>query len=278
MAAPSGKNLSVGLRHAQIFALNSDGYPDAQDSTVYDLGYPELPVYAGVQLVGAKAFDITLPETRKIVHTGDDRVLQVDQLPSQDGATAELRTARMDYDAYALLTDTLEMTVGEAKIIGMATDKQGNEPQVGMLLFQQSLEADLGTRVWRSFIIPKALVFPRPGGMSDAATEHAFSVVPQVVSKHLWGKAFSVLTEGYTTAQVLEMQTLNKPHIVAFKADGTEDEFLLETTYPAVDVDTMVVWVNGVEQTSGIALATTGITFTSAPANDAIIVVLYEYA
>ncbi len=278
MAAPSGKNLSVGMRHAQIFALNADGLPDAQDSSVYDLGYPELPGYAGVQLVGAKAFDVTLPETRKIAHTGDDRVLQVDQLPSLDGATAELRTARSDYDVYALLTDTNEITVGEAKIIGMATDKQGNEPQVGMLLFQQSLEADTGKRTWRSFIIPKALVFPRPGGMSDSPTEHAFSVQPQVVSKHLWGTAFAVLTEGYTTAQVLEMQTFNKPRIVSFKADGTEDEFLFETAYPAVDVDTVTVWVGGVVQTSGIVVATTGITFTSAPADDALIVVLYEYA
>lgn len=268
MSAPSGKNLSVGLRHAQIFALNATGLPAATATTVY----------AGLQISGAKTFEVTLPETRKITHSGDDRVLNVDQLPSLDGSSAELRAARNDYDVYALLTDTKELTVGESKIIGMATSKQGNEPQIGMLLFQQSLDAVSGARLWRSFLIPKALVFPKPGGMNENPAEHVFTVQPQVVSKHIWGKAFADADEGYTSAQILEMQTENKPKIVAFKADGTEDEFLFEVAYPAISTGKVTVWVDGVLTSAGITVSVDKVAFTVAPADGKMIVVLYEYA
>jgi hypothetical protein len=267
MSAPSGKMLAVGLRHAQIFALDSSGYPAATDTTLY----------SGLEIVGPKVFNVTLPETRKITHPGNDRVLNVDQLPSLDGASAELTAARNDYDVYALLTGTKEYTIGEAKIIGLATSKQGSEPQMGMLLYQQALDGVSGARVWRSFLIPKGLVFPKPGGMNENNTEHVFTVQPQVVSKHVWGKAFAIADEGYTTAQVQEMMTEYKPKLAAFQGDGTEDEFLFDVAYPAVSVAKITVWVDGVIQSAGITPAVTGVTFTAAPADGAMIVVLYEF-
>jgi len=265
MTTATGKQYGVGLRHAVIFELNTSGSPAA----------PDEALYSGVEIVGPKVFDLTIPDPRKITHIGNDRPLQVDFLPPTEAMSAELTVAEENHDLIARLTNTNQITVGESSVIGLATDQQGFEPQVCLLLFQQSLNA-AGARNWRWFLMPKATIYPHPSGMSEAEAEHRFLVSPAVVTAYPWETAFAVGTEGFTEAQILVGQSEGKPNLVAFLADGVEDAFLFDTTKPATAVGKISVWIDGVLTTTGFTAAVTGLTFTSAPAENKRIVVFYE--
>jgi len=269
MTSVSGKQLGVGMRFAAIFKLNASDYLAATSTTAYE----------GLQIVGAKAFTVNVPDPRQIAHTGDDRVLQRDVLPSFEGVTAELRTARRDYDVHALLTGTNVKTLGELDAIGLGTDQQGNEPQVGMLLYQQAVDAVSGKRRWKSYVIPKAVVIPKAAEMNENPQEHVYSVTPFVVGQHLWGAPFSSGSagEGYSQAQVIEMMTEYEPVIVGFKSSGSAATYNFPTAKPAASVDKIHAFAGGVELTSEISKAVTGITtLGGTPTDGEIISVVYE--
>jgi len=270
MTATSGKQYGVGLRHAQVFELNSSGYPAATTSAA---------AYEGYEIVGPKAFDITTPDARKILHTGNDRLLAQDFLPTLEGASGVLRTARNDYDIFALLTGTNLVTVGEAKLIGYATDQQGSEPDVGILLFQQSKDGVTKLRRWRSYMLPVTNAVIKPSSMNDTAAEYEFQLLPQVVSKHLWGTTFALTVEGFTEAQLVETMTEGQPWIAAWKANGTVLTYPFHASRPATAAAKIhVVAKNGIAQTTGFTAYATGLVFSATPGANEIIVAFYEIA
>ncbi len=268
MSTPSGKFLAVGARSAVVFALNANGRPDASSPTPYE----------GLDFSGPKAFSLTVPEPRRIVHTGADRVLAVDFLPATEPATGELRVPHDNHEIDALLTATNAYAVAEAAFMSEGTDKQGFEPQVGLLLYQQALDMDSGLRRWRGFVIPKARCIPMTPGMEENPVDVRYALAMTPVTQHLWGAALSVGTEGVTEAQFFRFITEYKPKVVAFKGDGATTDFLFPSDAPAVNVDKIAAWQNGTDVTSGITKATTGITFSVAPADGDDIVVWYEVA
>lgn len=267
MSAPSGKLLPVGLRHVQVFELNADGLPNATATTPYE----------GLEIVGPKAFNLNIPDARVISHEGGDGVLDVDGLPPKEAPTATLQAARNDHDVYALLSATKARTLGEARLIGVGTSKQGYEPEVGLLLYQQA-HSETGGRVWHSFILPKARVIVKPGGMVESPADNAFQVLPSKVSKNLWGAAFTLADDGFTRTFYQDMETQYQPWIVAWKGDNIATEFLFHLERPAVATTKIHgVWVNGALDAT-VTKAVDKITPTAKPAAGAIIVALIEIA
>jgi hypothetical protein len=266
MTAVSGKQYGVGAQYAVVFALNATGTPDASDTSPY----------SGVQMVGAKAFTLTIPDARKVTHIGDSRPLQVDYLPPTDAMSGELTVAQENFTLLALLTGTEVLTTGESKSVGLGTSQQGLEPQVGLLLFQQALD-ETGTRVYRWFLAPRATLYPHPEGFNDNPSEHRFIISPAVVTKHLWGTTFvDAAKEGFTEAQMILGQSTYRPAVVAWKASTGTTQFDLPALAPGINATKMTVWVDGVEQTSGITAGTTRITFGTAPGNGKMVVCFYE--
>src|SRR5574340_408944 len=96
MTATSGKQLAVGMRYARAYALDSNGYPLVSSTTVYE----------GLEFGGAKSFELNVPDARRIVHTGNDRVLALDYLPPNEPVSGVLRIARSEMDLNALLMNT----------------------------------------------------------------------------------------------------------------------------------------------------------------------------
>lgn len=270
MTAATGKQQAVGLRRAVVFELDASGYPAATGTAPYE----------GFETVGPKAFDLTIPDVRKIVHSGADRVLALDFLPSLEPSTAELRTATQDIPLNSFLTGVEDFVVGEAALMAWQTDQQGSEPDVAFLMFQQSLDAVSKLRHWRFFILPKGRAIPMAAGMNENPAEMRYAIAPNPSTKHLWGTALVVGTEGATEAGFLEGMSAGKPNIVAFKGDNSTLEFLLPVGKPATAIAKIAVWVNGVLSTGGggdYTATTTSITFDVAPTTGAIIVVFYEY-
>lgn len=273
MSAPGTIRSGVGFRHVQVIPLGSDDYPKAVSSVAYE----------GSQITGAKALTVDDPEPRDIVHLGDDRVFQRDILPPDTPLSGELRVGKVDDAVDALLGDDLSFTVGEAKLFGVATDSRGDENQVAILAYRQTLDTDpssgdFGKRRWEGRLFPKCYLVRRESGFEDTPEERSYAVRPLFATKHLWGTSFAAGTEGFTQAQGIRLVSEYKPKIVGFKCGGDGDtEYGFPTATPAQGTGKIVVWVTGVEQTTGFTARTTQVEFSSAPATDAMVVVFYEY-
>jgi hypothetical protein len=271
MSTTSGIQLSVGLRYASVFALNSNGRPNASAASA---------PFTGLQMEGAKAYTLTVPEPRFISHTGDDRLLAKDVLPPLEGITGEVKAAKNRYDVRALLTGVEVNTIGEAETLAFSTDKQGYEPQVGLMLYQQSLDADVsgsrfGSRRWRVSFVPKAVLIPMPPNMDENASEITFKVNAFVIKNHLWGTALTLLDDGCTEAQGLEMMMEGKPWLDCWLGDNATTVFTLSKT--ALSAAKISVFIDGVLTTAGVTKTVTSVTFTPAPAMNADIDILYEW-
>lgn len=266
MTATTGKQYGLGFRYAVLFALNSSGSPAATDTTAYE----------GVQAVGAKTFNLNIPDPQKFTHVGDDSALQVDYLPSTEAVSADLTVAQDNNDVYALVTNTNEVTIGEKTIVGIGTSQQGSESQVTLLAYQQSLDEN-GVRNYRWFLIPKATLYPKPGGLGPNPAEHGYTVSPTVVSAYPWETAFASGTEGFITTQILKGQAVYKPKLVAWLSATATTEFDLPSDTLCADTGKMNIWVDGVEQTEDITKATDSVQFTTAPGNAKRVVCFYEH-
>jgi len=272
MAATSGIMLPVGLRHVQVFALDANGRPAATSTTAYE----------GVQITGAKAFDAQFPDPRQIDHSGDDYLLGRDILPPLTGGTITLSAAKSNFTAHALLTGTTITTIGEATEIGHLTSKQGFESQVGLIFWQQAVDAAGGAvnglRRWRAIMLPKCYAIPKPQGMGENAIDVTYNVTPQIVTQRLWGVTLTAGVETYLNAQAFEYMCEYKPAVVSWKSNsGTPAKMLFPTDKQAVATAKIhIVTVNGVADAT-VTKAVDGVTPTAVANND-IITCFYEYA
>lgn len=268
MTAPTERTLNYGLRYACVYELDANGYPKASSTTAYE----------GLQFKGSTAFELTIPDARKLTGLGEDGITQVVYLPPQEGADARLNVEAADPVLAALLDGTKMATVGEATVVGVATDKQGFEPRVGLMLYQAAKGLDTGKTYWHSFIIPSAQVVRKSPGMSAEKSVMQYQIAPNRVRKHLWGVEFSNSTEGFLEAQMLEVWSNYPLRIASYLGDGSTTAFNFPANFPAISTDGIQVWKNGVEVMSGITKTVTGVTFTTAPNNGDVIVILREVA
>jgi hypothetical protein len=273
----SGSQLAVGARRTAIYTLNASGYPDASSPT---------SAYAGIEANGFKSMGLTIPEPRRITHVGEDRVLQADFLPPTDAASAEIRVAPSDMALISALTGASDVTFGTSHYVVHATDEQGEEPTVGILSYQQSLDTSSGARRYRWIVIPKARAIPMPPGMGDAPEDYRYAISPSVTSQHLWGAALVTGTDGASSCQFVEGMSVGRPNLVAFKGNGSATAFDLPAGFEIVANDSVYtnsvkVWVDGVLKTGGgtdyTVTDNNTITMTAAPASGAILTIWYEY-
>jgi hypothetical protein len=277
MSAPANAVFPVGMKHVRVYALNSFGYPAATAASAV--------VYEGLQIVGAKAFELSIPDARRISHTGDDRVLAQDILPRQEPSSGTLRTATNPHSVYAAMSSTLKAVIGEASLIGYATDEQGDEPALGLLMYQQAKEQTTGSRVWRSYQMPSVQAIINPTGMTAEAPEFTYNLLPTAVGHHLFGKAFAAGVEGFLEAEIVESLTYNVPHVVAWLGDNVVTKLLFHASRQAVST-AKIHGIYSMHQTTGVVTditatatkETDGVTPLTKPAAGELVMCFYEYA
>jgi hypothetical protein len=255
MTAPTEKTLNYGLRYACVLELNASGTPKAASVTPYE----------GYQFKGSTAFEVNVPDARKLTGLGEDGITTVVFLPPTEGVDARLNVEASDPVIAALLDGTKVASIGEFSIVGLGTDKQGFEPQVALMLFQAARGLVTGKTYWHTFIIPSAQVVRKTGGMTADKSITVYQVAPNRVSKHLWGEAFANATEGYLSAQIVEAWSNYPLRLSSFVADGTAVDFSFPADWPAIQTTGIKVWKNGVIVSAGITLSTTKVTFAVAP-------------
>jgi hypothetical protein len=255
----------VGFRFGTVYELNANGRPKADSSSIS---------YIGFEFSGPKAYNLAIPDTRKIAHVGKDRVIVNDQLPTLEVTTAEVRVSTLDFDMDALLQNVKKFTVGQATLLARGTDQQGAEPTVGMLLYQQSKDVATGLRNWHFHIIPATQCVPIPAPFTENPEDHRYSLTPTPSRKHLWGVTLTLGVEGAEEAGIFDGKMSHRPFLDNYLGDGTEDEFFL--THPSYD-NTYAVFVNGVVA-NGVTKTVEKVTFNSPPALDADIQIFYGRA
>jgi len=246
--ASTGKQLPVGLRYVTVYELLSTGMPEAG-------AVPATP-YEGIEFSGPKAFTLNVPEARKITHIGEDRPLAIDYLPPTDGMDGELQVSPSEFNVVAALGDIVMETVAEKTFVPLSSDKQGFEPQVGVLMYQQSLDVDSGVRTYRSFIIPSARCVYMPAGMGQDTEDNRYKIAPAVTNQHLWGTDLVLGTDGCTSIQAIELHTVGRPMLCAWQSagGGGTTEFNFPTSKPnlfATRPNSIVVWSEGVLYAQG---------------------------
>lgn len=268
MANATGVVWGVGLRRAMVFPLDADGNLQPSSTSAYE----------GIELIGPRAFDLTTPASRRIPNLGNDRVRDVIFLPPTDPVTGELRAGYVQHDLILEAAGITGQTVGEALVTPLLTDAQGSEVDVALLLTQIGHNAD-GSTNWNTYLIPKARLVFSPASMNDNALEVKYDLAISTSTKHIWGKALDPVTDGVSEMAVASMHTVGKPAIVAWKADGTEDEFLFPTDKPALATAKVALFnaTTGAAITTGITVTSTKITFSVAPTANTILVAKYEY-
>jgi hypothetical protein len=268
MSVPSKKRMGVGFRNCNVYALDANGYPAATGATAYE----------GIHAVGAKTLTINDPAYTVINHNGDDSLIQIDQLPATTGATSELHLGRLDDDLEALFSGLKSFTAGEMNLFGAGiTDQSGFEPTVGIMGYQQALDEG-GNRVWHAVWFPRATVAKHESGLSGTPEDRLYGIVPSLATKHLWGTAMTAAVEGATRMQIVRGVSQYQPKLIAFLGDGATLIFTLPALAPAVAVNKIAVYNNGVVVSAGLTKTVTTLTFTTAPVTGNNISVLYEVA
>lgn len=266
MTATSGRQVPVGLRRIQVFELNDNGTPNGLD--------PVVP-YTGFQLRGAKTYGFSPQEPRQFSHVGEDQVVQTDLLPALQAGTAEVAVSALDYTAISLMSGIKVFEVGEASAILLASDRQGFEPLVGMMIYQQSKDLETGARRWRTAILQSVRGIFLPPGMGENPIDARYRLSPSVSGIHLWGADLSESVEGGLTSQGVELMCEGIPQIGSFLGNGSQTIFDFPSTTPALTTAKVKVWVDGVA-TVPTTLTTTGFTISPAPTSGKRIVYFLE--
>lgn len=302
MSVPTNIRSTTGFRHLSLYELNASGYPigaaTLQACTPYTVSGSvvnsgstvavatgtavsgSIPYY-GIWASGAKILTINDPVPRVIPHIGDDGVINIQVLPAIEVANGELRMDKTNDVVDAIIGNIKKFIVGETNMQGVITSQRGFENQVGAIAYSFAQDADpdsanFGMSLWDFRVFPKATVFQRDTGYGQEANERMYSFTPSYVTSHLWGTAFSLATEGFTRGQILRGVSQYKPTFVTYLGDGSAKAFPFDSAKPAKDAAKVVVWKNGVLQTTGILATLYGVGFNVAPLANDVIAVFYE--
>jgi len=270
-----------GFQTGIVYELNANGRPNGTT----------LDPYVGLELYAAKLYALTLPASRKVPHIGNDRLLKVQQFPSQEVASGEISIGAEDLEVIAAVTGATILEVANMQMLPHMSDLQGQEPNIGLILFQAAL-ARSGPQRYHFHMITSTKAIPRLPGFGPDPIDLVYDIAPDPVDKYLWGYDMAPLSDpsdpfsGVSPTGALEAGVWSgfaegRPRIAAFVADGAETQFLFPEDKPAIAADNIAVYTatgaTVTEVTSGYTGALTGVTFDVAPTNGHEVILLYQY-
>jgi len=267
----------IGLRHVRVALRDDDGAIEVPSDTAVG------EAYAGLQVSGARALTIAVPDPNRVEVVGDDRIYYTWQLPPTSNPTGELRVTKVNHPVIAMLTGTKQWGSPNRRKIGWATDQQGLEPSIILWGSRQVIEADevlsaFGQKRWETYIFLNAVATPRPPTIEyQAVGEMTYSIVANDSTVDELGVSFTDETNGFTKAAFVRVVTDGRFMLDAFVGNGTEKTFELSQT--PTDDSLFDVAIDGVVkyETTHWTVAGNEITFVAAPSNGAKIIVEYEY-
>ncbi len=276
MSQASEQLAAISFRGVQVLALTEAGLPAATGTTEY----------AGLRVTGAKALTLERPEWETLYATGDDTVLAAFRLPPQETERGELRVGAFDMTAEALVSGAKVVAQGEGNWLPSGLNRT-TLPRVCLLAWREAKSVAAGDADrphYQAVLIPSATLSPMGGSFDERAVgDRSLRVACNVVSKWPWGKALAEEDEGGTTLQSADGAFEYVPRLCAFKGDGTAVEFTFGVE--AVHTDKVSVYqvtalgvFTDITESATLTIATTKLTFDTAPADGTLIIVVMEVA
>ena len=272
--AQNDVSTGIGLRMVRVALRDTDGAIQIQGSPAAGVAYD------GLQIDGALALTITVPEPQRVTARGDDLPYWTFQLAPTENPSAELRVSKTNLEVIAMITATESFGSAKARRIGLATDKQGNEEALVLWGCREAIDSEegsatFGQRCWQTYLLLSCEAAVRPASLEDAAVgEFVYSIAASPVTLDEFGAAFSTTINGFTKTPVLLIVTKYKYWMDAFEGDGIETEFTL-TQGAHLQTDSFIhVYVDG-----AIAAYTeaAGVVTLVVPADGAKIIIEYDY-
>lgn len=280
--------LYSGFQKAVIYALNTKGRPAAQTGGL---------VYAGVEVYATKLYNLTIPPARRVPHIGNDRLLATQIFPSQEPVTGELSVGAEDLELIEVVTGLTIKTIAGANMLPHMTDQQGNEPVVGMLMWQAAVAKATKAQGIHFHIVPNTQAVPRLPGAGENPIDLVYDLAPNPTEYHLWGEALAPLADiydplsGVSDTGAFESGLwsgfIDYPmRIASFIAAGAQVEFLFPASRPAISSDeTKCAVFTGAQTDDALelvdpadyTLATSGVTFSVAPGVGVEVQIVYQH-
>jgi hypothetical protein len=278
MTDPSGIGWGVDVYRAVFFPINTSGGIDHP-------GYPTLAAadaYEGLEFTGPKSLSLNLGAPRAVTNVAQGRVQDTIYLPSIEAKTAEFHLSYIDQLTFAALSSVKTGIRGAGRYMPFGTDKQGLEIDGIFMISQLAFHDGDGVTQWHNYILPRARGIVNMPSFDENAIDVTVNLSLSASTKHVWGAALSEANDGALKMHGLDHLTWDRFNIVAWLADGAEDEFLFPTNKQAVSTfaNSFEVWDYnaGTEITANITKSATGVKFTSAaPAASKLLIGIYEY-
>lgn len=272
----SGKGWGVDVYNATFFPITSTGAIDHP-------GYPTLGVseaYEGLPFDRPKSLTLNLGAPRAITNVAQGRVQDTIYLPSTDAKTGEFHLSDIDLETFADLSAVKTRTVGAGLMMPFGTDKQGLEIDGIFLISQLVFHDEDGVTKWNNYILPRVRAIVTMPSFNENATDVTVNLSMSPAKKHVWGQALTENADGALEFTGLNVVTDDRFNIVAWYTDGVQDTFLFPTNKQAVNhASTFTLWdyAAGTEVTVGITKSAAGVEYASAPADNKLLIGLYQY-
>lgn len=261
--------VGFGTRRGFIYELDQYGHPAA----------PDTGPYVGTKIYGIRGFNLTDPPPRIISHFDGDKVGQQQTFPPTDASSGTITIDGSDLDLNAIVGSVNKRTIAGVEILPSMTDRRGNEPIVGILVYQAAKDS-AGNVGWHTRIVPRTTAVKQDGSFADSNYETIYNLAPSASDSHLWGEVMTDEIDGTEHAGWLEGFSPDPVMVTSFKADGIEDTFPFDQDFLPVDENYEVFWaVDGVVShiTTNIDKTTADVAFDYPPDEDVTIMVFHRF-
>jgi hypothetical protein len=276
--AGTRKVLAAGFNLVFYGARDENGYLIGGTTTA-----PTAGSQAGnptLRLTGVRSAEISIPAAEVVISEGDDGdVIGQFQFGPSALPSGNLVTAVADLDYEALAQGTLVESVGD--VVAGVLQPAGFSPQPLYHLLQRRAQSQssgsVGGKRWQQYHLLNSTVQPQgaPFGIRGVA-EYAYNIVLSSADRMVTGASFFLATHGTTAMPIYKSSSDNPMTVHRFTGNNAQTVFNL--AYPAISAAKTLVYVNGVKltPTTDYTVATTVLTFNTAPGAAVIIEVWYE--
>ncbi len=240
---------------------------------------------AGIQLTGIQTAPTGIPEGESVAVNGDDTLLGSIEFDSADPTQFVINLGQFDLDTEALLQSTVVETFADSGVsMGVMRPITPDYPDVCLLIQGKAKKQDVsvkGQKAYAGYLYPLCTIQPigRETFEGRTAGTNRYKVTAQPTSNKAWGTTITESANGTTAATALPFTSDYPMTMHRFTGNGVLLTFTGLSKVPA-GTTSAIVAIDGVQQSGNFTLspANQTITFTSAPANGAKIVVFYQYS
>lgn len=269
--------IAAGTQLAFLGTVDSQGFLVGGDPTTTG---------AMIRLLGIQTANPGPVEGEDVNVPGDDTSLGKIEFGPAETPSFVVNLGAFDLRRDAVLQGTAVEAVGGGGIqIGVIQPNEPEYPDVCLIIQSKSKKKDTGAdgvKAWSGYIIPLCTAQPlhRETFEGRTAANDRIRVTTQVASRKPWGVTILSADLGTTGAPLLPFTADNPIVMQRFTGDGATTTFTLRET-PISSAKTVIYRNTQLLTTPGdysVNTSTRVITFTGAPADQAKIEVLMEFA